>query len=147
MVPSPVHLSVEAHDANSAIRRSMSASAVNTSTASAARLQVLAHLASKLVDVRADAGQFLQSSLLFRRFPHADARAGLADVIRHAHAMQSGVEAENVALLRVHAHDHGGAAHGLDAPHRFPCLWAFQGSKGQRPLPAVRLYAQRIDET
>lgn len=101
----------------------------------------------KLVDVRADAGQFMQLPFLFRRFPQADAKAVLADVVRHAHAVQPRVEAEDVALLREHTHDDGGSANGLDAFHRLPCLCAFRGSKGQRPLPVVRLCARRIDET
>ena len=101
----------------------------------------------KLIDIRSDACQFPQSPFLFRRFAQTDAKAGLTDILRHAHAVQPGVEAEDVALLREHAHDDGGGANELDALHRFPCLWVFRGSKGQRPLPAVRLYAQRIDET
>ena len=101
----------------------------------------------KLVDVRADAGQFPQPPFLFRRFPQTDAKTGLADVIRHAHAVQPGVEAEDVTLLRVHSHNNSGSADGLDALHRFPCLWAFRGSKGQRPLPAVQYDAERLYET
>ena len=61
--------------------------------------------------------------------------------------MQRGIEAENVTLLREHAHDDGGVADGLDALHRFPCLWAFRGSKGQRPSPAVQYDAKRLYET
>lgn len=49
-------------------------------------------------------------------------------------------------LLREHTHDDG-SADGLDVLHRIPCLLLLRGSKGHGPLPAVRLYAQRIDET
>ena len=44
----------------------------------------------KLVKVRTDTSQFTQPPFLFRRFPQADAKAGLSDVIRHVHAVQSG---------------------------------------------------------
>ena len=65
-------------------------------------------------------------------------RQGLADVIRHAHAVQSRVEAEDVALLREHAHDDRGSANGLLT--RFTAFPAFGLSGVQRggaPCPAI----------
>ena len=98
--------------------------------------------------VHANAGKLAQPPFFFRRFPKADAKAGLADVFRHAHAVQPGIESEHVTLLRVKAHDNGGQAGGLHSPHAFSCLWDFlRGSKGRSHSPAVKYDAKRLYET
>ena len=61
--------------------------------------------ARELVQVRSDACQLAEPSFLFRSASQTQAQTGLPDVVRNAHAVESSVQLEQVALFRMDADD------------------------------------------
>lgn len=66
-------------------------------------------------------------------FPQADAKTGLADMIRHAHVVQPGVETEAVALLRVNAQNEAALRTGLTRFTAFPAFGLSRVRRGSAP--------------
>jgi hypothetical protein len=85
----------------------------------------------------------MQTPFFFRRFPQANAKAGLSDLIRNGHALKSGTEAEQISFLWMQPNLQTGGA-GCLFSHDFG-LWHWRGSGGRSPLPAsTHIARQRV---